>query len=736
MSSFVKAKAEFTMTLRNTRAHSFDDLAAFYECENTHVAHASVRHVCANAPQPGTFNLRHSNFARFVRPLFAVVEPVRHARIVALFHGLALHRETNLSLAVTRLLASDAAEHSPAWCAFAGKIRPNRRAVFLTLLAETGLGQTQFQASYADFFLEIDYLATRYDYAAWMFIACKGLLAKVSMNYLISGFRIAHEFNGNFSFSALQDCADFDATALQRCFAHICKSPDFYPGLPCSVWRWCAELPGLNQLIGQVNWSRLRPKDAQKLLHLMYGMVHENLAQDKIDAKWRVFKQQFPATLKSVYAIPSAYRRKAIDLWEDFYWYLDDPQILKHRHGEFSAIVRQMCRPPFSKENSIGTILCALLASTASQRVQIRQATGLRNLEKFCRSQNTAWLVKKGIPALRRIFPEYAAALLTDGNPRLLEIARLLGCLGRKQRYDALSGAKSCAVMSLEAAPENLGGTLSVIDAHLTPEIQNPVPKKLRAFARGEIPLSTKALTVQINRLASKLAHFRLHFLAYRIRDSVRQHYGAARRELDHALLLTNLISENRKALRKFLSAYISGDGDYVQAHPATRLWFQKAPAFDQRVWRAGMELCIHDEAVGEIRIAIEHDPLEKLKLGTYVGSCLGLGGSFMFSAAAVVLDANKHVVYARDRTGRVVARQLVCMSDEGKLVPFSVYPVGTTAAMQAHFAAFDRAFAAALGVDCYEADRGEDYTIKNILSQDWWDDGVWDLNAAADSPL
>jgi hypothetical protein len=112
------------------------------------------------------------------------------------------------------------------------------------------------------------------------------------------------------------------------------------------------------------------------------------------------------------------------------------------------------------------------------------------------------------------------------------------------------------------------------------------------------------------------------------------------------------------------------------------------------------------------------------LKLGTYVGSCLGLGGSFACSAAAVVLDINKQVLYARDDRSTVLARQLVAISDDDRLVPFSVYPSSTPPALLRAFREVDRQLAAALAIEQIGAD--QHYGIENILSQEWWDDGAW----------
>jgi hypothetical protein len=42
------------------------------------------------------------------------------------------------------------------------------------------------------------------------------------------------------------------------------------------------------------------------------------------------------------------------------------------------------------------------------------------------------------------------------------------------------------------------------------------------------------------------------------------------------------------------------------------------------------------------------------------------LGGDNAHAAVAIMLDVNKHVVFARNVRGRFVARQVVAISDDG----------------------------------------------------------------------
>ena len=129
--------------------------------------------------------------------------------------------------------------------------------------------------------------------------------------------------------------------------------------------------------------------------------------------------------------------------------------------------------------------------------------------------------------------------------------------------------------------------------------------------------------------------------------------------------------------------------------------------------------------------LSIEQDPLEVLRLGSYFGTCLGVGGMLCYSAAAITLDINKQVVYARSATGRVVARQLLAIADDERLVCFKVYPTGSNSEVNRLFKEYDLRLARHLGIDIckgvFETD-DERYEIACSVSSGFWDDSAWDL--------
>lgn len=203
-------------------------------------------------------------------------------------------------------------------------------------------------------------------------------------------------------------------------------------------------------------------------------------------------------------------------------------------------------------------------------------------------------------------------------------------------------------------------------------------------------------------------------------------YHGEANR-LRHALQLLGGMDDNRRGLRRFLRAHWTGDQHYLLRHPRTQHWLRHHPRVNVDLWTSGIAFQPHAATALGVTLGIEQDPLEVLRLGTYVGSCLGLGGLCDYSAAAVLLDVNKQVLYARDRHGSVVARQLIALSKADEVVCFNVYPDSSPAPIKALFRAYDVALAEALGLTRYipKSHYDRDYEIEHILSEEWWDDAL-----------
>ena len=184
---------------------------------------------------------------------------------------------------------------------------------------------------------------------------------------------------------------------------------------------------------------------------------------------------------------------------------------------------------------------------------------------------------------------------------------------------------------------------------------------------------------------------------------------------------------------RRALKAYVAGERDFIHEHPLSRAWWRRHPRIPEAIWCGGFPFRATTSAHGKVTLEVEGDLLERLRLGTYVGSCLGLGGSQAYSAAAVALDVNKQVVYARTAARRVIARQVLAISEDEHLVCFTVYPEGVDGEVLRLFRGYDEAMALRLGIRIHRPmPESTDPHIDLVLATDWWYDYPWDPREAA----
>lgn len=323
--------------------------------------------------------------------------------------------------------------------------------------------------------------------------------------------------------------------------------------------------------------------------------------------------------------------------------------------------------------------------------------------------------------------PQLVADAFESTTTPLLRSARQLGVLSWPARAQLVARCARLPLFDENLQGRSLEEMARAIDAARVAEASAVVPRAYREHLARRRGLSLGQIARHEEKVRRALPACRLAV----VRSEIDAHLASAvtptppDRGVLSALALVQNADRNRRGLRRFLRAYLNGDSDYLLRHPATRDWSRRHPRIDLAVWTRGLDRTVRPQQDGELRIRLEQDPLEVLKMGTYVGSCLGLGGRFTFSAAAVALDVNKQVLYARDDRGTVVARQLVAISDADELVPYSVYPDSAPQWLRRAFDAYDAELATALGVPRVDPSTG--YNVEHVLSQEWWDDGAWD---------
>ncbi len=443
-------------------------------------------------------------------------------------------------------------------------------------------------------------------------------------------------------------------------------SLDEHGWLPMGLWDRCGRLPGLPSLIRRSHWRSFAPDAARAYLQILINVIYTDLSPRALKEKWAVIAEHFPALGNLLLATSPEYQTKVVECVSDWFACWDDPTLFRRGAARGIPLLRRLAAPPFQPGVDIGRTMLSFLEEKD-------EATFRRILQ-----------------APDASFGALEKACRRDNYATL--IARGLETLTRWQG-EFIADCFLTNPHRLFRTAKLLGGVSAAARLQILRECQSPI---------------------------------QLALIEQRVRTWLKR--GLPARDItksdEHALRLLGSIRENRRGLRKFLNAYWSGDRQYLAQHPATVAWYRKQKPFPRHVWEQGISF-----PAGTCRIEMEQDPFEILKLGTYVGSCLEIGGLCAYSAVAVLLDANKRVLYARDDRNRVLARQLVAISDQGSLVCFPVYPLSATKVIQAEFKEYDQALATALGVPLYQpAEDDAGYEIGCVLSASWWDDGSWDF--------
>ena len=596
----------------------------------------------------------------------------------ALGWALNLDRDANLRAVVARLLCQSSIPLARGWLEHALRVPVEGRQGFLTHLLVSGadaLNPASVAPEHLTSFLDA-VPDERFD--AWLARLLAGLVAGEPADYLVAGFRLAAVHRPDHGFGhGTRPGARHPAAAIRWLMAHLEPVLSERPELPFEIWRRCGELPALAGIVEDAEWSTLPPRDTLALLDLYLDLPRSLDPSSALDAKGAAVAAQVSIVVRALAAVAPDYRAKFVDHLDDLYQRWDKPAQLRESIPDALLLLQRLAAPPFQTRCTTGEQIARLLERAAEPaRIRLLAAPdrSLRKLETACRHGNTAALIRDGLDGLCQRLPAFAIDAFLQEPTALLPTARLLGGLNAELRAEAV-----------------------------------------RAFANAS---STDDIVPMRDRLA-RLQEHALRVAAGGLPAD------PTRDDLRHALLIRHHVEENRAAFRRFLRAHLNGGDDYLLDHPRTRDWLARHPRLSFDLWQRGVLLVDETPEFGSVRLAVEQNPLETLRLGSYVGSCLGLGGVLSYSAAAVVLDVNKRVVYARNRRGSVVGRQLLAIAEDDRLVCFEVYPYEASQTLRALFQTYDLAFAAALGLPLLPAPNA-DYEIASILSHGWWDDGPW----------
>lgn len=190
---------------------------------------------------------------------------------------------------------------------------------------------------------------------------------------------------------------------------------------------------------------------------------------------------------------------------------------------------------------------------------------------------------------------------------------------------------------------------------------------------------------------------------------------------------------ENRRPLRTILRRAAQPSYDLKREPIKNKAWIAKvSERIDVDAWLRPRrrEMVLGGE---HFVIELEMSPLEVLRMGIPFGTCLSLeGGVNAASTVYNAIDANKRVLYVRNAKGNVVARKLLAISKEEKLIGYNLYMSIEEGERKEKLRAAVLDFCAQLSADVRApmAKAGEPEEIHRGF---WYDDGTVAFDAGFD---
>ncbi|MEM8713898.1 MAG: hypothetical protein AAGG01_23385, partial [Planctomycetota bacterium] len=437
--------------------------------------------------------------------------------------------------------------------------------------------------------------------------------------------------------------------------------------------------------------------------------------------------------------------------WQERAWFTFYLGTFDERPGIARAVERslelmaRLCRSPFLPDRRPPDVFASLLTVEDESWSRLMEAPDdvFLSLESAARRSNDETLIAMALDTALGVDERWSLDQLILRTAPFARLLRLLGVLsGAQQRSVLTRGIERFAGDQGRDLGE-LAELVQRIDELGIPSGSHPVPRKVRLHLNGERTLSPDQVSRQEQKLRRAWPDLALPCLRH---DVIQELMGAVTtgaetlspaevealpEGLIHALMIQAGLDWNRRSLRRVLRAVLDGDVAFLAKHPNNVAWLNelksRVSAQAAEAWAVPPKLTVEVEGLGEVSLCVEQRPLEALRMGTYVGSCFGVGGSFRYVAAAVVMDANKQVVFARDARGVFLARQIICVSDGWHLFCSYVYPDQEKGTLLDAFLRYDALLAEATGLSLGTDADEDDESIECLVAEGSWFDGVLD---------
>ncbi len=390
-----------------------------------------------------------------------------------------------------------------------------------------------------------------------------------------------------------------------------------------------------------------------------------------------------------------------------------------------------VCGPKMNAKSCISSLFISLETENVEDLfLKNLQPKAWKNLDDYMRSENRGDIMTDGLDRVLEYDRSLIHTVIRGLNSSPVITLKAISDIGLYPKSDVKS-----VFQWLEYHPlygqngSDISQRCSILNHLSTDHPSVDLPRKMIKIVLNDGGINSLRKEVREKEEAKlEAAEMRMLFTAISDYMSVSLTTVMGSKDVDsHSMAMINTTKRNRRGGRRALKRHSRKGESARLLHPSNILWFKKPNAFWRpAVWIKGVSEELTLVNIGKVTIQTEHRLAEILKMGTYVNSCLSMGGCNQHSAIANALDANKRVLYLHDSEGKFIARQLLAVTKERKLACFMVYHSGhqhDRKMIEYCFARTNKKFAAELGLTIQDE---SEYEIERVICKDWYDDGIW----------
>lgn len=647
------------------------------------------------------------------------------------YSRLALAGSAPLARAVRRLFARTGVVQANAWINLAAALDPDLRLHLLELALESGAAECVPGPLPSAQLLQVVDLSRRMVLRHRLFFALRWVHRVPTLSLLLDGFSLANHADEAHTFTAEPaTLSDTEVTLLylrEQLLVQADYSLDDWTLL--RLWEDCARFGGLLPLLERLACTTGPLRLAYLLLDDLLDLAREE------PACWPTLREELPCWLDLVSGCTAEEVQDLRDVLSVTVGVWDRPGELAIALPRLRSVQRVVSEAELPAGGRVMKVLIRFLQTGAGvwRQALATPRSSLHAVDAAVRRVNDRNLTAYGLHALVDVVPELAVRWLHHVPEGLLAAAKRLGLLRDPDRRRAVVRSfKQHPLVALDPSTSDLADLVQTLDELGAARVQSWIPRRLRQHVRGNIVLRSTQLECHRQRLCARWGKLQLALLSELVMGDLSRGFTL---EPDdprhrHALMILPGLEGNRRAFCRLLRTHAAGAPQPPERHPQNRRWLAGLRRIRGDAWLRGITRSRDFPGSHSVVLCMERDPLEALRLGTLVGSCLGLGGMYAAAAAAVVLDANKQVVFARTRAGEFLARQVLMITREEELACFPVYPDLEDEALHNLFMEYDQHLATAIGTTIYTTD--DDPDIPVLLARENYQDDAIDPSAFA----